>query len=278
MPADFSTRYSLEERCLALEHEHVHHRRGDIWWNFAALFVLALNWFNPIAWLSFLAFRADQELACDAAVAARAGARERHDYARALIKSASRPGLIAACPLGPGNGITCLGSLNHADQLKRRLKMMKQHRHSRLRSFGGAAAVLVVAGLGLSLASPGVAQPQAEGTGQKQHREIIREHKSGDATGERVHRLRVHGGENGEPRLSGGCESGQELVNVDQGTGEQRTRVVLCTTGDTDNAARLRRLEQTRERLAGSDRVSAEHRVGVLAAIDREIARLRAQQ
>ena len=35
-----------------------------------ALLVLALNWFNPVAWVAFRAFRADQELACDAAVAA----------------------------------------------------------------------------------------------------------------------------------------------------------------------------------------------------------------
>ena len=40
----------------------------------SASLILALNWFNPVAWLAFRAFRADQELACDAAVAAAAPA------------------------------------------------------------------------------------------------------------------------------------------------------------------------------------------------------------
>ena len=59
VPADFAARYAAEERRLALDHEAVHHRRGDIWWNFAALLILALNWFNPLAWLAFRAFRED---------------------------------------------------------------------------------------------------------------------------------------------------------------------------------------------------------------------------
>jgi beta-lactamase regulating signal transducer with metallopeptidase domain len=61
-----------------------------------ALIVLALNWFNPIAWIAFRAFRADQELSCDAAIAAEASPETRCDYARALVKSASRPGRARA--------------------------------------------------------------------------------------------------------------------------------------------------------------------------------------
>lgn len=141
VPSDFSRRYSPDERRLAMEHELTHHRRGDIWFNVAAMLVLALNWFNPVAWIAFRAFRADQELSCDAAVAARATPEERHDYARALVKSASSPGLIAACPL------------HHAEQLKRRLRMMRGHRVSRARSAGGLAALAVFALTGFSLAS-----------------------------------------------------------------------------------------------------------------------------
>ena len=115
LPGDFSRRYNPVERRLALEHELVHHKRGDIWWNLAATLVLALLWFNPVAWIAFRAFRSDQELACDAAVARTASLDERCDYARALVKSASRPGLIAACALNP------------AGELKRRLRMMRSH-------------------------------------------------------------------------------------------------------------------------------------------------------
>ncbi|HZF93952.1 MAG TPA: M56 family metallopeptidase [Allosphingosinicella sp.] len=266
VPADFATRYSETERRLAAEHEYIHHRRGDIWWNLAALLVLALNWFNPLAWIAFIAFRADQELACDAAVTARAAPGERADYAQALVKSASRPGLIAACPL------------NHADQLKRRLKMMNTHRISRLRSIGGAAALVTLAAAGLAAAAPGMAQPQ-DGAEVKQERIVIMEHKAGeggpDGHGNRVMRFRA--GPNGEPALPENCNGGQPLVNADEGTSEQRTRVFLCTTGAGDPATRLQRLQQIRERMAAGTE-TGEHRERVLAAIDRAIAELRAAQ
>ena len=144
-PLHFARRYNPVERRLAMEHELVHHRRGDIWFNMAGLLILAANWFNPVAWFAFRAFRSDQELACDAAVAKRASSDERHDYARALVKSASRPGLIAACPFNP------------ADQLKHRLRMIRAHRSGAARSAGGLAAfaTLLVAGFSLS----GAVQP-----------------------------------------------------------------------------------------------------------------------
>jgi beta-lactamase regulating signal transducer with metallopeptidase domain len=145
VPVDFGTRYSAAEQRLALDHEFIHHRRLDLLWNWVALGMLSLSWFNPIAHIAFRAFRADQELSCDAAVTRRSPA-ERHDYALALVKSASQPGLIAACPL------------NHADFLKRRLKMMKQHRASWGRTLGGAASVVILGLAGLALATPVLAQ------------------------------------------------------------------------------------------------------------------------
>jgi bla regulator protein blaR1 len=143
LPAHFARRYSPAEQRLAMEHELVHHRRGDILWNMAGLVLLALNWFNPVAWFAFHAFRNDQELACDAAVAKRASSDERHDYARALVKSASRPGLIAACPL------------NRAAELKRRLRMMRDHRVSAGRTAGGMAVFATLLAFGLAFSPAG---------------------------------------------------------------------------------------------------------------------------
>jgi beta-lactamase regulating signal transducer with metallopeptidase domain len=150
LPADFNRRYSADERRLALAHEITHHRRGDIWWNLAATLVLALNWFNPVAWIAYRAFRADQELACDAAVAACASIDERSDYARALVKSASRPGLIAAC------------ALNSASQLKRRLRMMRGHRVSQLRRAGGLVTLSAVAFAGFTVGGTAVTEAARE--------------------------------------------------------------------------------------------------------------------
>jgi hypothetical protein len=268
VPVDFTSRYSAEEQRLALDHETIHHRRGDIWANLVALLVLALNWFNPVAWLAFRAFRADQELACDAAVAAAAGADSRHDYACALIKSASRHGLIAACPL------------NHADQLKRRLKMMKDHNKSRLRTLGGAAAVAILAAASATLGSPGLAHPHPEGEAKNERTErvIIMDHRSDAAEhrsdGDRTHVMRMRRGPNGEV-VAPDCEGG-EATNVDEGSGNERTRIFLCNRGSGGNPAeRAERLQRVRDRLAGDTELSAEARARVTAALDRQIAQLR---
>jgi beta-lactamase regulating signal transducer with metallopeptidase domain len=299
VPADFRSRYSAAEQRLALEHESIHHRRGDIWWNLAGLAILALSWFNPVAWLAFRAFRADQELACDAAVAAAATAEMRHDYARALVKSASRPGLIAACPL------------NHADQLKRRLKMMKDHRPSRARLLGGAVFILALAGAGVALGSPGFAHPEPAAAGQDQaqprerhevrrvivrtdhdgpeadahrahgdhgdrrERVIVMHHGSGgDAHGDAARHVELH--RDGHAVVIPDCDHGQ-ADEINEGAEHERTRIVLCSRGEATPAQRAERLAHVRDRLANDDELSAEQKARVTAALDREIARLRGQ-
>jgi beta-lactamase regulating signal transducer with metallopeptidase domain len=301
VPADFADRYSPGERRLALDHEHVHHRRGDLWWNLGALVMLAANWFNPIAWLGFRAFREDQELACDAAVTARALPAERQDYARAMVKSATRPGLIAACPL------------NHAEQLKRRLNMLKSHRRSPARLFAGAFVLALLGGLGLTVGGAGLAQqasaPTPDDSDSSAPSETRRERRiviHAEEGGEQV--VRQHG-EDGEVRrervivrtdrrddaggadrsehgaeamhrhhelVLSGCEDGQR-DEVNEGTEGDRTRIILCSRGNATPAERAERLRHVRDRLAHDDEFSVEQRARVTAAIDREIARLRAQ-
>ena len=277
VPADFEQRYTPAERRLALDHERRHHRRGDILANHAALLVLALNWFNPVAWLAFRAFRADQELSCDAAVAAAAPAGARADYARALVKSASRPGLIAACPL------------NHADQLKRRLKMLKHHRKDRRRAWAGAAVTAGLVAASMAFGAPGLAQDKGE---QKQERRIIiMEHRDGAPKAEGAERrerreftLRRDGEGNVtrhvldpevEARIER-CRQGGDSFNVDEGEGDQRTRILLCTQGEGSAANRVEALERARERIAANDDLAAETKQRILAQVDQAIARARA--
>lgn len=96
LPTDFTERFNPSERHLILQHEFTHWRRGDTRMNALAWLVLSVQWFNPITWLSYQRFRADQELACDADVIARQPAGSRcvvvKDYANALLKtSISQP-------------------------------------------------------------------------------------------------------------------------------------------------------------------------------------------
>lgn len=143
LPEDYRRRYGRDELRLAIEHEVQHHRRCDMSANFAALIVLALHWWNPIAYLAHRAFRTDQELACDALVLARATPDERHAYGSALLKSACDGLPVAACALGAG------------DDLKRRLRMMKSYSPDPRRARIGALMASGLVGGGLLLTASG---------------------------------------------------------------------------------------------------------------------------
>jgi hypothetical protein len=106
-----------------------------------ALFVLAIHWFNPVAWKAFRAFRADQEMACDALVLAGREAALRHAYGRAIVKSAHGGAVSAAC------------HLHTINELKGRLRMLsKTRKSSPIRFAGGVIGVgaLSLAALGLT--------------------------------------------------------------------------------------------------------------------------------
>lgn len=159
LPRDWRRRYTSDELRLALRHEAVHHARGDLSVNLIALAMLALHWFNPVAWFAWRAFRADQELACDAAVLDGASAGERHSYGSALVKSACPRTPVAAC------------SLNPRDQLKQRLRMMRAGPDRRVagRALAGA---LTVAGLALT-ASGSIAAETTEEFGETVRARVI---------------------------------------------------------------------------------------------------------
>lgn len=130
VPADFALSYTDTEQRLALRHELAHHRAHDLWANFAALLLLALHWFNPLAWLAYRYFRFDQEAACDARVLATADASERAHYSRLIARAATGRTLALGSPLTPKN------------KLKERLILMNQKPKSRMRRAVGSAAML----------------------------------------------------------------------------------------------------------------------------------------
>ncbi|WNO53076.1 M56 family metallopeptidase [Stakelama saccharophila] len=148
-PRDFTERYDPSERDLALAHELCHHQRGDLYANWAALAMLAFHWFNPVAWRAFRAFRADQEMACDAVVLAGRPEALRHAYGLAIVKSAHGGAVSAAC------------HLHTINELKGRLKMLSRNRTvSRRRLAAGASgmAALMVAGLAVTASGTSAAE------------------------------------------------------------------------------------------------------------------------
>ncbi len=147
VPEDFEHRYDAAEQRLAVAHELTHHNRQDVPVNFAALAVLALHWWNPVAHIAHRAFRLDQEAACDAIVLTGATAEERHAYGSALFKSAMGRVPLAACAMGA------------TTTLKARLRrIVSGQGEARLARPGAALAAFLVLGGVAVTASGGVPQ------------------------------------------------------------------------------------------------------------------------
>lgn len=93
IPNDFFTRFSAVQQQLILRHELTHWQRGDLHFNWLALAIVCLFWFNPLCWLGYQKYRQAQELACDAVVIATASSDERIAYGYALLSSAQQPSI-----------------------------------------------------------------------------------------------------------------------------------------------------------------------------------------
>lgn len=85
-----------------LAHERAHLRRRDHWWKPLGYLLLALHWFNPVLWLSYVFLCRDIEMACDERVVKDLDDRYRKAYSRALLSCSVPRRMIAACPLAFG--------------------------------------------------------------------------------------------------------------------------------------------------------------------------------
>jgi len=143
LPVDFALRFDAEEQAMAIAHERAHHDHGDLAANMAALLLLAIHWCNPVAWIAYRAYRADQEQACDARVLALYGQDQAHAYGRAILKAAGGRQFAGAC------------HLTRIAALKGRLKMLSNHEISLRRISWGMALVGLVTVTGLALTASG---------------------------------------------------------------------------------------------------------------------------
>ena len=139
VPQDFTKSYSAEERELAIAHEMAHHRSGDLFANLAAFILLCLSWFNPVAWLSWSAFRVDQEAACDARVLAGKDTQDRVIYGRVLARTAF-------------DGVPAFATaLNSPKTIIERLRRLNMKNASTKRRLFGKIGIIAAAALVLPL-------------------------------------------------------------------------------------------------------------------------------
>lgn len=147
LPANFTARFTAQQRDLALLHELIHIRRGDLWAASAMMAFRLINWPNPLVHLAWPRFRADQEAACDAAVLRLAGETARADYAQTLLTAAKTATQTSgrASPMS-GTGLTL--SLHHP--IKERLMTLGLSTHSRRGAGRWGLAALLLTGAALT--------------------------------------------------------------------------------------------------------------------------------
>jgi len=117
LPAGFTRSFSREELRYVFLHELAHLRRGDIPLNWLTTAILALHWFNPLAWYAANRMRADGELACDALALSHAGEAAHRSYGETILKLLEQFSRSAPVP-----GL--MGILEDKNQMKRRIIMI----------------------------------------------------------------------------------------------------------------------------------------------------------
>lgn len=90
------------EMTHVLAHERAHLRRLDHLTKPFAYLILAVYWFNPLLWLSYVLLCRDIELACDEKVVREMDADAKKAYSMALLKCSMNKHSRLACPLAFG--------------------------------------------------------------------------------------------------------------------------------------------------------------------------------
>ncbi|MGH6787257.1 MAG: M56 family metallopeptidase [Novosphingobium sp.] len=165
LPPGFMNHPDRAERDLAIAHELEHHAARDLAVNIAMQPLLALHWFNPVAWLGWRALRRDQEAACDARVLFGADPATRAAYGRLIAGFAQSPRLALAapmaCPISLGAG---LGEKSIVHRL-RSLTMNEPTTGKRLIGRAligiGALALPLTASISYATAGPEAPEPPA---------------------------------------------------------------------------------------------------------------------
>ncbi len=82
---------SVEEEQITyiLAHEKSHLEWHDHIWKLVGLLILAIHWFNPLVWLSYLLLCRDIEFACDERVVKKMDEQEKRNYVNCLLKCSS---------------------------------------------------------------------------------------------------------------------------------------------------------------------------------------------
>ena len=177
LPVGFMAGPDRTARDLAIAHELEHHAGRDLAVNFAMQPLLALHWFNPLAWLGWRALRRDQEAACDARVLADCDGTTRTAYAQLIAAWArhadlSAPAPMACAVMGEKSIIFRLRSLNMTQPTTRR------RRAGRLLIGAGALALPLTASISYAAGDEPPVSSETKPAIREEHRVVIIERES----------------------------------------------------------------------------------------------------
>lgn len=112
--------FNLSGRTLkyVLAHEEAHIKRKDHIIKPLAFVILAVHWFNPVLWISYVLLCRDIEVACDEKVIRNYSINKRKNYAFALLKCKVKRSNIALCPVA-------FGEVNVSTRIKKTLSYKK---------------------------------------------------------------------------------------------------------------------------------------------------------
>lgn len=159
LPREVAEKCDASELKLIFLHEVAHLRRRDLWAQAVASLVVAVHWFNPLAWWAARRMRVEAEMAADALALKYADAAEAHRFGEVLLGFAQRA--MAGWLLWSFSA-TLLGISENKHDLKRRIEALTDvARRRRTRWSLGFLAFALLAFTGLTRSPAQVAAPAA---------------------------------------------------------------------------------------------------------------------
>ena len=113
-------RMKEEEQQYILAHESWHIRRHDPLWKLIAFVLLAVYWWNPLAWIAFFYMTRDMEMSCDEAVLAQFGNQIKKGYSASLLAFAMERHPYSFAPVA-------FGEADSGRRIKNVLNFKKPH-------------------------------------------------------------------------------------------------------------------------------------------------------
>ncbi|MCR1974307.1 transcriptional regulator [Clostridium sporogenes] len=120
-------------------HELIHYKRKDLIYNFLGTITILIYWFNPIIWFIVKKMKLQREYACDAYVLEILGKEESIEYGMTLINFSK---LISSSEKAPQLAVF----FETKNQIKRRIKMIKNFKKGSYRMSAAAVICCVLAG------------------------------------------------------------------------------------------------------------------------------------